>query len=257
MRKSCLFIMMIMLIITMTAAARDQWVPGEVLVRLTPESLVMTDSQRFDLSDPARKLLASAGAESWEPVSPAPVRRGADLERWMQLTCRPGISETTLLDAVETLPVVESACLNWYLYLDEMPNDPDYDKQYAWELLNAEEAWDVSHGSAAVTVAIIDSGTDMDHEDLLANIWTNSGEIPGNGIDDDGNGYIDDDRGWDFAGNDNNPDNVNADNDHGTHVAGIVSAVSNNGIGVAGGSWNCPIMILKVFPNTGGGAAVG
>lgn len=256
MRKSFLFLVMI-LVVTSTLAAQDQWVPGEVLVRMSPDSLVLTDHQRYDITDSAQKLLASAGVESWEPVSRAPVKRGADIERWMCLTCRPGVSETALLETVQALPNIESAHLNYYVYLDEMPNDPDYDKQYAWELLNAEEAWDVTHGSASVIVAIIDSGTDMDHEDLVANIWTNSGEVPNNGLDDDGNGYIDDDRGWDFAGDDNNPDNVNVDNDHGTHVAGIVSAVSNNGIGVAGGSWNCPIMILKVFPNNGGGATVG
>src|SRR6185295_17466032 len=84
-----------------------------------------------------------------------------------------------------------------------------------------------------------------------ANIWTNPNEIPGNGVDDDNDGYIDDVRGWDFANNDNDPMD---DAGHGTHVAGIIGAVGNNGIGVTGVAWNVQIMPLKFLGASGTGA---
>ena len=116
--------------------------------------------------------------------------------------------------------------------------------------IDALEAWDITFGADRVVVAVIDSGVDGSHPDLSANLWTNSGEIPGNGLDDDGNGYVDDIRGWDFANKDNNPAD---DNGHGTHVTGIIAAVGNNGIGVAGVAWNAKIMALKSFRADGSG----
>src|SRR5213078_4832319 len=106
--------------------------------------------------------------------------------------------------------------------------------------------WDVTTGSPAVTVAIVDTGIAADHPDLAPNMWTNSGETGGgresNGIDDDHDGYVDDWRGWDWVNGDNNPDD---DNSHGTHVAGIVAARGDNGIGIAGVSWHSRLMALK------------
>jgi subtilisin family serine protease len=122
------------------------------------------------------------------------------------------------------------------------PNDTRYGEQ--WGLNNigqtagipgadidVERAWDLTTGDPAIVVAILDSGTDIDHEDLAANVWHNDDEIPGNGVDDDGNGFIDDWEGWDFDGNDNDP---RATYYHGTHVTGVVNAVGGNGIGIAG-----------------------
>lgn len=124
--------------------------------------------------------------------------------------------------------------------------------------LNAEAAWDITTGNSSVVIAIIDTGVLLTHPDLAANLWTNSREIAGNGVDDENNGYVDDRNGWDFyfADNDPNPDytatNDNGNVFHGTFVAGCAAAVSGNGVGVAGVSWRSRVMPLKVFAASGG-----
>jgi hypothetical protein len=111
------------------------------------------------------------------------------------------------------------------------------------------EAWDVRTSAADIIVAVIDSGVQWSHPDLDDNIWSNSDEIAGNGVDDDNNGYVDDVRGWDFYGNDSNPDDAEG---HGTHCAGTVGAEGNNGIGVAGVAWDVQIMPLRFIGPFGG-----
>ena len=105
-------------------------------------------------------------------------------------------------------------------------NDTHFSLQWGLDAINAEEAWAFNRGEGIVA-AIIDTGLDFLHPDIQSNIWLNQGEIAGNGIDDDGNGYIDDTRGWDFYFGDNNPTD---DHGHGTHVAGIVAAAQNNSL---------------------------
>jgi subtilisin family serine protease len=120
------------------------------------------------------------------------------------------------------------------------------------DIIKAQEAWDISRGSKDVVIAIIDDAVLTTHEDLRDNIWINPKEIPNNGIDDDRNGYIDDINGWDFIDKDNNPNPPSNRNDfsHGAHVAGIASAVTNNGRGVASIGYNCKIMALKSASDT-------
>ena len=122
------------------------------------------------------------------------------------------------------------------------------------EQINAPEAWEQGYTGKDVVVAVIDTGVDYTHEDLDANIWVNAKEIPNNGIDDDGNGYIDDVRGFDFAGNDNDPmDETSLFNPgHGTHVAGTIAA-EDNGIGVTGVAPNAKIMPIRVLNELGEG----
>ncbi|MCH8271682.1 MAG: S8 family serine peptidase, partial [Candidatus Marinimicrobia bacterium] len=142
------------------------------------------------------------------------------------------------------------------------PNDPGFD--LLWGLHNygqtsgtpdadidAIEAWDLSTGSKDVIVGVIDTGIDSNHVDLRANTWHNPGEIPGNGVDDDGNGYIDDIYGWDFVNNDNDPFD---DNGHGTHVSGTIGAKGNNGIGIVGVNWDVSLMALKFLSGSGSGS---
>jgi len=122
----------------------------------------------------------------------------------------------------------------------------EYEKESCVEFVepNYIGYWDAEKGDSSVVVAIIDSGIDYTHPDLAGNIWRNSGEIEDNNIDDDGNGFIDDVRGWNFEDGDNDPIDYLG---HGTHCAGIVSAVTDNSIGIAGVAQNCKIMPVKVL----------
>jgi serine protease len=127
------------------------------------------------------------------------------------------------------------------------PNDPSYNPSTQWNLfqVNASQAWAISTGSPNIRVAIVDDAIQINHPDLQPSIWTNVNEVPGNGIDDDGNGYIDDINGWDVATGTNNPNPPNNTFDHGTHVAGIAGARTNNGIGVASIGHNIRLIAVK------------
>lgn len=116
--------------------------------------------------------------------------------------------------------------------------------------INAREAWNLVHEASEVIVAVIDTGIRTTHEDLGSNLWTNFGEVPGNGIDDDDNGIVDDVHGMDAIGNTGNPRDENG---HGTHVAGILGAVGDNGRGVVGTAWDVRIMPLKFMGKSGDG----
>lgn len=138
---------------------------------------------------------------------------------------------------------VEYAELNIIYYTEVIPNDPRFSSQYALAKIQAPAAWDRAVGDYSAVIADTDTGMDYNHPDLAPNLWNNSGEICGNGIDDDGNGLVDDCFGWDFFGNNNNPIDTYG---HGTHTAGIMAAAGNNGIGIAGVLWNVQIMPLKI-----------
>ena len=137
----------------------------------------------------------------------------------------------------------------------ETPDDPRFSSQWALEKVQAENAWKVSKGSNNVVVAVIDTGIDTKHEDLMENIWVNSNEIPDNGIDDDNNGFIDDVMGWDFFSNDNDPDDEtsSANPGHGTHCAGIVGAATDNGNGIAGMAQTLKLMPIRFLGKDGSG----
>ncbi len=150
--------------------------------------------------------------------------------------------------------------------LEYTPNDPMFGNQGYLNNMELTKAWEITKGSKDVTIAIVDSGTDWNHPDLLEQIWTNPNEIPDNGIDDDNNGKIDDIRGWDFVGNvtmndiqsggweeDNDPTNIRQS--HGTHVAGCAAASTDNNIGIVSPAFNCSIIPIKCAsdnPQAGG-----
>ncbi len=149
---------------------------------------------------------------------------------------------------------------DYIVTIGAIPNDGRFAEQYGLNNtgqtggqmnadINAPEAWDVETGQGIV-IAVIDTGVDYNHPDLSSNIWRNPGEVANNGVDDDGNGFIDDIIGWNFR--DNNSDPIDLNN-HGTHVAGIIGATGNNGVGVSGVNWNVKIMPLRFMDASGSG----
>jgi subtilisin family serine protease len=149
--------------------------------------------------------------------------------------------------ALERRPDVRWAEPNHLYESTATPNDPKYLDSTLWGLnkIHAPEAWDLTTGSASVTVAVVDSGVDYTHPDLAGNIWTNPGEVAGDGLDNDGDGYVDDVRGWNFAGGAHPANDPTDSNGHGTHVAGTIGAVGNNSVGVSGVNWSVRVMPVR------------
>jgi subtilisin family serine protease len=147
-------------------------------------------------------------------------------------------------------PEVEYAQPNYIYRPCKTPNDPEFADQYAHQLIQMEDAWDICTGSRDVVVAVIGTGVDVNHPDLKDNIWVNKAEIPGNKLDDDGNGFIDDVHGWDFGESDNDvspgEDYYGGYANHETQVAGVIGGVGNNDKGVTGVNWQCSIMVLRL-----------
>ncbi len=207
------------------------YIPGEVLVKFKPQARLSALSEYQD-----RHNLSSIQAFSTIGVEHLKLPEGLDV--------------VSAVKMMQSDPNVEYVEPNYIYRITTVPNDPYFG--LLWGLNNtgqnvngtagkagadidAVQAWDRTTGNPNVIVAVIDSGVLTSHPDLAANIWVNTNEIPGNGIDDDLNGFIDDVNGWDFVFNDSNPDDENG---HGTHVAGTIAAVGNNKIGVTGVSWN-------------------
>ena len=143
-------------------------------------------------------------------------------------------------------------------YTLRTPDDPYFPLQWGLTKIGAPAAWEVSTGRSQIIIAIVDTGIDLSHPDLVSRIWTNPGEIPDNGRDDDGNGKVDDVHGWHFYTLESDYDslamedaNVQDDNGHGTHVAGIAAAATDNGVGIAGVSWGATVMPVKVLDQAG------
>lgn len=159
------------------------------------------------------------------------------------------------LEAIINNPSVAYVVPNVKFKAFGTPNDPKYGQQWALNTVKAPDAWTVNSGAREVVVAVIDTGVDWQHEDLAANIYENPGEIAGNGVDDDGNGFVDDVRGWDFRDNDADPmDLTSAQNPgHGTHCAGIVGAAFNNGVGIAGMAPGISLMPVRFLGADGSG----
>jgi subtilisin family serine protease len=171
------------------------------------------------------------------------------------------ISADEALARLRANPDVAYAEPNYYVYAQMIPNDPSFAQLwgmkntgqgggYAGADIKATLAWDLYTGDPGLRIGVIDTGIDYTHPDLAANVWTNPGETPGNGRDDDGNGYVDDVHGYDFVNHDGDPMD---DGFHGTHVAGTIGAVGNNGVGVTGVAWRCRMVAIKFMDASGVG----
>ncbi|HYP02134.1 MAG TPA: S8 family serine peptidase [Pyrinomonadaceae bacterium] len=246
-----------------------EFVPGEVLVRFRTDAAAKT----------AEAAPASLRAEDGGGGIVTFARfEGSDIVRGLRLA---RVEPERTLEAVRELaarPDVLYAEPNYIWRATATPNDPCYANvqlcsnigatggMYGLQKINAPAAWDVTQGSNDVVVGVLDGGVDINHPDLQENIWKNPGEVAGNGVDDDQNGYVDDINGWDYSTcGDNTPieticgnntvfDNQDGD-DHATHVAGTIGARGNNNTGVVGVNWRVSIMSVKVLGPDGGNTA--
>jgi subtilisin family serine protease len=249
--------------------APAEFIPGEVIVRFRSE-----EAADWSESEPGAEL----------PIGrrKVPMRTerfdGSEIVRGLRLVRVPADDTLGAIEALKRRPDVLYAEPNYVRRRLAAANDPRF--QEMWGLKNtgqpassngipgvagadidAEPAWGLTTGSRNVVVGVIDEGVDVTHPDLAANVWKNPGEVAGNGLDDDANGFVDDVNGWDFFHNDRTvfdgsgaypSDDTDA---HGTHVAGTIGAVGNNGLGVTGVNWQVSLMSLKILGRDGEGMA--
>ena len=172
--------------------------------------------------------------------------------RIAQLALPKGADPAAMVERLKHNPNIEYAELNYLHFPSVVPNDPSYSSLWGMQITDAEQGWEMEMGSKDIVVGVIDTGFDYTHPDLAANIWTNPNEIAGNGVDDDGNGYIDDIHGISAINDNGNPQDTHY---HGTHVAGTIGAVGNNGEGVVGVNWNTNMVGCSFLGGSGGTTA--
>ena len=246
------------------AAVHEEPVPDrsasrELIVRFHPEA---------DPADKARALRNSAKIQPLNLSLPPGRFRAANYRApvFQRVQIEDGVRLDSELARLEANPAVAFVEPNYPVKIHAstnsvFPNDFEFSKMYGLHNpggtdartnadISAPEAWRFTTGNRSVILAVIDTGIDYLHEDLQENIWTNSKEIPANGVDDDGNGLVDDFYGYDFVSNDSDPFD---DNQHGTHVAGTIGAKGNNGVGTVGVCWEVSLMALKAFDENGNG----
>jgi hypothetical protein len=224
------------------------YMPGEVIVKLKEGHGGTIHALSQDVGSAERhqvslsRLRTRYGVEGGVPVD-GRTRRGPC---YLVKTAR---DVAAVCAELNRDPEVEYAQPNYRYRLCREPNDPDFADQYAHQLIQMEDAWEISTGSRDIVVAVLDTGVDVNHPDLKDNIWINEGEIPDNNEDDDGNGYVDDIHGWNFGAGDNKVTPTGASSflfSHGTQVAGVIAAAGNNGRGVSGVNWHSSIMALRM-----------
>jgi subtilisin family serine protease len=162
-----------------------------------------------------------------------------------------GVTVDAAVQELKKDKTIESVQPNYIYHFADIPNDQYASMQWGLQDIGMDKAWNITQGSSNARIGVIDSGIDINHPDLKDNIWTNPGEIAGNGVDDDNNGYVDDINGWDFYNNDAKVFDPVNDDLHGTHVAGIIAA-EINGIGTVGIAPKVKIVPLKVLGQDGG-----
>lgn len=234
----------ILLSVTITCAQNDNFIHGTVIVKYSSEKAASNHIADFEYlcKTKARKTCKLFNTEKKDSPS-------ANISRIFRIEYDGDESPIVIAKKMAQCEGVEYAQPYWIPELFDTPDDPKTGSQYYLQLVKAFDAYDISKGDSNIVIGIIDTGVDIYHEDLASNIKINYND-PINGIDDDGDGYIDNYRGWDLGCDDNNP--ISSVNHHGTYVAGIAAATANNGIGIAGVGYNTKFMPIKVSEDTEG-----
>ncbi len=241
--------------LSQTKNLQPEIVPGVVAVKIKSSAAAQTLAMANTITglsslDAKLQRFGATSVQKMFRHKPIPPNSNIpDISRILKVRIPERLSPVMVARELEGDPNVEYAEPVYVRRLLAVPNDPMYAQQQHLPQIHAPEAWNIQKGDSTVLIAIVDTGVDYHHEDLAANVWTNESEANGAvGVDDDGNGFVDDIHGWDFGDGDADPTppppGTNAAG-HGTHVAGIACAVTNNGIGVAGVSWNCEYMPIK------------
>ncbi len=252
-------------IINIPYLTSDKYLPNSIHIKTKQRvsidkntNSIYSSTLMVDLNDLEIQMVSTpfAKPKGDTPLQPEPF----GIDRILEIHYKSNINPYDVCRRLMENPEVEYAVPIFIYQPVFSPNDPSINKQWFIKNMKLKEAWDITKGSTQVVIGIVDTGTDWEHQDLAANIWTNPKEIPNNNIDDDSNGKIDDVRGWDFVGNvsqtdiaygrwkeDNNPTNpgTSSANTHGTHVAGCASAVTDNKKGVAGAGFKTKIVPIK------------
>lgn len=234
----------------------QSFVPGQLLIKYKTSQAGSRLSQDI-LSMIQASVVEEINTNSMEMAN---ARKGGDVGDLLLVESKLGTLEA--IERLRTMPEVEYAEPNWIYQHYATSNDPYFTGGQLWGMSaggnqfgsGAATAWVKNTGSNTVYIGIIDEGYMYTHEDLAANAGVNPGEIAGNGVDDDGNGYRDDVYGWDFDGNNNSIFDGTGD-DHGTHVAGTIGGAGGNGKGVAGVVWNVRLLGAKFLGSRGGTTA--
>jgi subtilisin family serine protease len=236
------------------AAPQKMVVPGkEIAIRLPRSAGFTAQSNKTvkALKVPGKKSVTSIGSRGRVGVLALSDAQVAAFAAKSPVVANEGAIAKKCQELRSLNPGLDILCEpNTLFFKSATPNDPKYNQLYGMTKISAPVAWDTLTGSAAVKVAVIDTGIDYSHADLNANISINAGEIPGNGVDDDANGYVDDYLGYNFAYSNGDPYD---DDGHGTHCAGTIGARGNNGVGVVGVNWQVGLLAVKVLDNQGSG----